>query len=50
MREILIAAGVTHPARAQLIRGVSELHNDTSGLVYCKDVGGLFAVRDGGCG
>lgn len=50
MQEILAASGVTHPARAQLIRRVSELHNDISGLFYGKYVGGLFEARDGGCG
>jgi len=48
VREILAASGVTHPARAQLIRRVSELHNDISGLFYCKDVGGLFEARGEG--
>lgn len=50
MQEILAASGVTHPARAQLIRRVSELHNDISGMFYSKYLGALFEARDGGCG
>lgn len=47
MQEILAASGVTHPARAQLIRRVSELHNDISGVFYGKYVG---ASLKGGMG